>query len=284
MGGRTLNKIIVMTVGAGLFLAGNALAANNVHVMPGNTNHPTITAAVAAVPVGATATLTISAGIYPETDIVVDGKNITFTGAGSSSTVIGTTGNAIFDTRGSHAGEHLTFNKLTITKGQAGIGSPHFGVGAGLRLTDGARANLNDCFITNCVAAAGGGGIYIQGSSTPPCRATLNNCSIGGCQAPAGGGSAINNASTDATALRLTNCNITGNVAAPQIAGPHTGENLVIGPKKGDMDEDGDVDHHDILLSHHEAGLCHHDNDGDGSTGINDLLNVIDGWGQSCTP
>ena len=32
------------------------------------------------------------------------------------------------------------------------------------------------------------------------------------------------------------------------------------------------------------AGICSHDNNGDGTTDIEDLLNLIEGWGQGCNP
>ena len=50
----------------------------------------------------------------------------------------------------------------------------------------------------------------------------------------------------------------------------------------GDLDGDGDVDADDVHLVEHEAGICHHDTNGDGITNIIDVLEVIIGWGITC--
>ena len=270
-------KMIAMAAATGMMLTAGTAIANTVTLSNGST-YTTIKDAVANA--ATTDTLTISAGNFQENDIIVDGKNLTFTGAGNLSTRIGIIGAPIFDTRGPNPNEQLTFNDLTIWNGESGSAFPHFGVGGGLHLTDGAKAVMNNCWIKDCVAAVAGGAIYIDPGST--CE--LNNCVIAGNQAPAGGGSAINNSTGLSSSLKLVGCQVTGNVAPPQIVGPYTGENNNIGSRPGDMDGDGDLTLQDLGILRDTLGICHHDNDGDGDTDIDDLLNLIEGWGTSCSP
>ena len=46
-----------------------------------------------------------------------------------------------------------------------------------------------------------------------------------------------------------------------------------------DVDGDGEVDTDDLELHHAATGTCHHDVDHNGQTDIDDLLDVIAGWG-----
>ena len=50
----------------------------------------------------------------------------------------------------------------------------------------------------------------------------------------------------------------------------------------GDLDDDGDVDTEDLLLMHAVTDTCYHDVNHNGITDIDDLLDVIEGWGTTC--
>lgn len=52
----------------------------------------------------------------------------------------------------------------------------------------------------------------------------------------------------------------------------------------GDANGDGIVDSADRMTVNTILGVCDHDIDADGITNIDDLMNVIEGWGTNCTP
>ena len=50
----------------------------------------------------------------------------------------------------------------------------------------------------------------------------------------------------------------------------------------GDLDGDGDVDTDDLDIMHANLNICPSDTDHDGDTNIEDLLDVVEGWGTTC--
>ena len=50
----------------------------------------------------------------------------------------------------------------------------------------------------------------------------------------------------------------------------------------GDLDGDGDVDTDDLDIMHANLNICPSDTDHDGDTDIEDLLDVVEGWGTTC--
>ena len=50
----------------------------------------------------------------------------------------------------------------------------------------------------------------------------------------------------------------------------------------GDLDGDGDVDTDDLDIMHANLNICPSDTDHDGDTDIEDLLDVLEGWGTTC--
>ena len=63
----------------------------------------------------------------------------------------------------------------------------------------------------------------------------------------------------------------------------HRGENHISDCiDDGDVNGDGDVDTNDLAQLRSSLGVCPHDTDMDGDTDIEDLLNVVAGWGTTC--
>ncbi|MCH2134623.1 MAG: glycoside hydrolase family 18 protein [Phycisphaerales bacterium] len=55
-------------------------------------------------------------------------------------------------------------------------------------------------------------------------------------------------------------------------------------PQSGDVDGDTDVDSNDLSALHATLGICQEDVNHDGDIDIDDLLLLIESWGESCTP
>ena len=85
--------------------------------------------------------------------------------------------------------------------------------------------------------------------------------------------------------ITLENCTICG--TGEHVSGliVHVGENHISDCiDDGDLDGDGDVDVDDLNVLHSMTGVCRHDTDHNGITDIDDLLNLIEGWGDTCSP
>ncbi|MCH2134625.1 MAG: right-handed parallel beta-helix repeat-containing protein [Phycisphaerales bacterium] len=167
------------------------------------------------------------------------------------------------------------------------------GSGGGLYVYISAKPTITSCTITGNHAPHGsGGGIYCDVDSQP----TVIGGTISG-NSPHGIFRAHESSRGDAPDVGhviLEDAMVCGNGNATsvlQVAGMfmHFGETRIAndcdpGTDTGDLDEDGDVDTDDLSALHSVLGVCTHDTNHDGITGIDDLLDVIEGWDQSCTP
>lgn len=176
-------------------------------------------------------TVSIAAGTYPETNIIVD-KTLTFAGAGAASTIVSRSGGPlarIFDIGPNNPSINVIISGVTIRNGRlagtfptvlaegAGIRNfaeltvtastissnrlDNFGSGAGI-LTTG-NLTVNGCTLSGNIAQSEGGGIKVQGDG----QLSMNSSTVSGNTSDNGGGI---NISTNGAAT-ITNSTITNN-------------------------------------------------------------------------
>jgi parallel beta-helix repeat protein len=138
---------------------------------------------------------------------------------------------------------------------------------------------ITNCTISNNTANSnqsgqpyGGGGIYLTNSGI-----NISGSTISGNQATEGSGIYCNNAGFTVSACTFdTGDTISFLGSCPVNTNPCIDD--------GDVDGDGDVDTNDLAQLRGSLGLCASDTDMDGDTDIEDLLNLIEDWGNTCTP
>ncbi|MBG84249.1 MAG: hypothetical protein CMJ40_06855, partial [Phycisphaerae bacterium] len=143
--------------------------------------------------------------------------------------------------------------------------------------------SITGCTITGNTSYHDGGGIYCYDSSP-----TILDCTISG-NTPdniVGASAAILRGETGPSIITLENSTICG--TGEHIKGvliEHRGENHISDcVDEGDLNGDGAVDTNDLAQLRGSLGLCASDTDMDGDTDIEDLLNVVAGWGTTCNP
>ncbi len=194
-----------------------------------------------------------------------------------------------------------TINNCTIKNNTADT------AGGGIYCENESNPKITGCTISdNTASAYYGGGIYCSLSNP-----TITDCTIKNNTASNGGGIYSDNFSNPT----ISSSNVTGN-HPNNIVGPHssrhgggtgfgyitlenstvcgTGEHvsgliLYVGENHihdctdhGDLDGDGDVDADDLNALHEATGICKSDVNHDGATDIDDLMDLIAGWGSFC--
>jgi len=183
-----------------------------------------------------------------------------------------------------------TINNCTISGNTAnGIQSG----GGGISCSYGSNPTITGCHITdNRVTGSfdfAGGGISSINSSNPH----LINCTISGntnwVDLPANISGQVTQGlrgeQSDLGRIILEDSTVcgTGEYNIMGVLIEHRGENHISDCiDEGDVNGDGDVDTNDLAQLRSSLGVCPHDTDMDGDTDIEDLLNVVAGWGTTC--
>jgi hypothetical protein len=150
--------------------------------------------------------------------------------------------------------------------------------GGGMRTSNG-NPTLENCIFTGNDSAEYGGGMNCSGGD-----ATIINCIFQNNTASYGGGG-IRSWNSSPTLTGTTVCNNTPN----QITGSYTdgGENTIADvcpiDCASDINVDGNVNIHDLLIIINDWGACNDncasDVNDDGEVDVNDLIILIDNWG-----
>jgi len=196
------------------------------------------------------------------------------------------------------------YNNSNPTISGCTIEGNHAANGGGIACYDNSNSTITNCTISGNTASSGGG-IYCYNNSNP----TITSCTISGNTANNyGGGIACYSSDpvhsgctfsgntpdnvygdSDWNPLRgegspsiitLENCTICG--TGEHVSGliVHLGVNDIHDCiDDGDLDGDGDVDADDLNALHAVTGICQSDVNHDGATNIDDLMDLIAGWG-----
>lgn len=305
-------RYLTTAMGACLLLAGTALA-DTINV-PGD--HATIQGAINASSNGDI--IAIAAGTYAEFGINPGGRSITIRGAIEADgdpavTVDGKGGGSVVVCTSGETSE-TTLENLVIRNGLAVFGGGMFinnsspslincrlidnqaYDGGGLYCNGGSTSLTNCMFYGNSADSVGGGMALVTGSHIlTGCYIASNSASF------MGGGLDCTNTTTT-----LIDCEFDDNQTDTDLGtGIHSYNDTIlmrnsrftsssirvdsstlINPADpttpGDLNGDGVVDHADVLAVQALAGLCPTDSDGDFDTDVDDLLELIAGWGQVC--
>jgi len=259
-------------------------------------DQPTIAAAISASVNGDT--IAIAAGTYYEHSLNPNGKAITIGSASGNLdvTIDALQASCVFVIN-SGEGDGTVIKDLVITGGSNYDGG-------GIACYSNSNPTISGCTIKGNHAANGGGIACYDNSNS-----TITNCTISGNTASSGGGIyCYNNSSpvhsgctfsgntpdnvygdSDWNPLRgeggpsiitLENCTICG--TGEHVSGLilHLGVNDIHDCiDDGDLDGDGDVDADDLNALHAVTGICQSDVNHDGATNIDDLMDLIAGWG-----
>ena len=293
-------------ISAGLLLAciatTQAMAANNWYVAtPQNggsdfnsgtsTGSPFATITKAIDSSGASDNINVGAGTFNE-NLVPSGHSLLFYGANgqnppyvelgvtvTAQTIVQPAGGSVVSTVGSN-NINWTFDNF-VFKGGTGTNEGTGNFGGGIYVRGSCSVNLYNCLVASNVATDGGG-IFVENGS----GAGLDMCIIAGCGAPYA--PALHNESPNpASNVILNDVAICGNTEGyPQIQGPVTiqgGHHQANVCDHADVDQDGDVDTDDLNRLHDMLGIELTDVNNNGCVDIDDLLYVIEDWGEGCS-
>ena len=281
-------KLLCTSIVATLVLAGTSFAAT-INV-PGNS--ATIQGAINASSNGDV--IAIAAGTYHEHSLNPNGKAITIGSASGNLdvTIDAQQGSCVFVIN-SGEGDGTVIKDLVITGGSNYDGG-------GIYCYNNSNPTISGCTIEGNHAANGGGIACYDNSNS-----TITNCTISGNTASSGGGIYCYNNSSPVhsgctfsgntpdnvygdsdwnprgpSIITLENCTICG--TGEHVSGliVHLGVNNIHDCiDDGDLDGDGDVDADDLNALHAVTGICQSDVNHDGATNIDDLMDLIAGWG-----